>query len=134
MIFVERAPPAAPTGAGQGGQSAAAPEQLAGGEPEAGAGLEVQPGMRRRAGGGTAAPEPHRATGASQTVEALETASTAMSEWTPSGGTGDLNMAAQEVRNWLQAQAASLQHYTQEFLAMRAVIRVSLLALVVLFS
>ena len=41
-------------------------------------------------------------------------------------------MAAQEVQNRLQAQAASLQQYTQEFLATRAVIRVSLLALVIL--
>ena len=85
-------------------------------------------------GGGTAAPEPHRVTGASQTAEALEAASTGTSEWTPSGGTGELNVAAQEVWNRLQAQAASLQKYTQEFLATRAVIRVSLLALVVLFS
>ena len=134
VIFMERAPPVAPTGAGQGGQSAAAPEQPAGGETEVGAGLEVQPAMRRRAGGGTAAPEPHRATGASQMAEALEAASTGTSEWTPSGGTGELNVAAQEVRNRLQAQAASLQQYTQEFLATRAVIRVSLLSLVALFS
>jgi len=134
VIFMEGAPPAAPTGAGQGGQLAAAPEQPAGGEPEAGAGLEVQPAMHWRAGGCTAVPEPHRATGASQTAEALEAASTGTSEWTPSGRTGELNVAAQEVRNRLQAQAASLQQYTQEFLATRVVIRVSLLSLVVLFS
>ena len=96
------------------------------------AGLEVQPALRRRAGGGTSAPGPHRAAGASQTAEALEAGSTGTSEWTPSGGTGELNVAAQEVRNRLQAQAASLQQYTQEFLATRAVIRVSLLTLVVL--
>ena len=112
VIFMERAPPAAPTRAGQGGQSAAVPEQPAGGESDAGAGLEVQPAMRQRAGGGTAAPEPHRATGASQTAEALEAASTGTSEWTPSGGTGELNVAAQEVQNRFQAQAASLQQYT----------------------
>ena len=88
--------------------------------------------MRQRVGRGIAAPEPHRATGASQTAEALEAASTGTSEWTPSGGTGELNAAAQEVGNRLQAQAASLQRYTQEFLATRAVIRVSLLALVIL--
>ena len=88
--------------------------------------------MRRRAGGGTFAPEPHRAAGTSQTVEVLEAASVSTSEWTPSGGTGELNAAAQEVRNRLQAQAASLQRYTQELLATRAVIRVSLLALVIL--
>ena len=59
VASVERTPQSAPTGAGQSGQSAAAPEQPAGGEPEAGAGLEVQPAMRQRVGGGTAAPEPH---------------------------------------------------------------------------
>ena len=132
MVSVEGAPQMAPTGAGQSGQSAAAPEQPAGGEPEAGAGLEVQPALRRRAGGVTSAPEPHRAAGASQTAEALEAASASTSEWTPSGGTAELNTAAQEVRSRLQAQAASLQGYTQEFLATRAVIRVSLLALVIL--
>jgi len=86
------------------------------------------------AGGGTATPEPHRATGASQTAEALEAASTGTSEWTPSSGTGELNVAAQEVRNRLQAQAAALQQYTQELLATRAVIWVSLVSLVALFS
>ena len=121
-----------PTRAGQSGQSAAAPEQPSRGEPAAGAGLEVQPALHRRTGGGASAPEPHRAAGASQTAEALEAASVSTSEWTPSGGTGELNAAAQEVRNQLQAQAASLQLYTQEFLAMRAVIQVSLLASVIL--
>ena len=77
-------------------------------------------------------PEPHQAVGASQTAKALDVASASTSEWTPSGGTGELNAVAQEVRNRLQAQAASLQRYTQEFLTMRAVIRVSLLALVIL--
>ena len=132
VVFVEEAPQTAPTRTGQSGQPAAAPEQPARGEPEAGAGLEVQPTLRWRAGGGTSAPEPHRATGASQTAEALEAASASTSEWTPSGGTAELNTAAHEVRSRLQAQAASLQRYTQEFLATRGVIRVSLLALVVL--
>ena len=79
-------------------------------------------------------PEPRRVAGAGQSAEALEAASTGTSEWTPNGGTGELNVAAQEVRNRLQAQAASLQKYTQEFLATRAVIRVSLLSFVALFS
>ena len=131
-LFVEEAPQTAPTGAGQSGQPAAAPEQPAGGEPEAGAGLEVQPAFCQCAGGTTSVPESHGATGTSQTAEALEAASASTSEWTPSGGTAELNTAAQEVRNRLQAQAASLQRYTQEFLTTRAVIRVSLLALVVL--
>ena len=132
VIFVEGASQTAPTGAGQSSQSAATPEQPSKGEPAAGAGLEVQPALRRRAGGGASAPEPHQAAGASQTAEALEAASASMSEWTPSRGTGELNAAAQEVRNRLHAQAALLQRYTQEFLSTRAVIRVSLLALVVL--
>ena len=131
VIFVEGASQTAPTGAGQSGQSAAVPEQPAGGEPEAGAGLEVQPALRRHAGGGASTSELHQAAGASQTAEALEAASTSASEWTPSGGMGELNAAAQEVRNRLQAQAASLQRYTQEFLSTRAVIRVSLLSLVI---
>ena len=92
----------------------------------------MQPALHRRTGGGASAPEPHRAAGASQTAEALEAASTSTSEWTPSEGTGELNAAVQEVRSRLQAKAASLQRYTQEFLATRAVIRVSLLALVIL--
>ena len=59
VVFVEEAPQTAPTGAGQSGQSAAAPEQPSRGEPAAGAGLEVQPALRRRAGGGASASEPH---------------------------------------------------------------------------
>ena len=113
VVFVEEAPQTVPTGAGQSGQPAVAPAQPAGGEPEAGAGLEVQPAFRWRAGGATSVPEPHRAAGASQTAEALEAASASTSEWTPSGGTAELNTAAQEVRSRLQAQAASLQRYTQ---------------------
>ena len=79
-------------------------------------------------------PEPRRVAGAGQSAEALETACTATSEWTPSGGTGELNVAAQEVRSRLQAQAALLQQYTQEFLSTRAAIRVSLSFLAALVS
>ena len=79
-------------------------------------------------------PEPHRAAGASQTAEALEAASASTFEWTPSGGTAELNTAAQEVRSRLQAQAALLQQYTQEFLSTRAAIRVSLSFLAALVS
>ena len=89
---------------------------------------------RRRAGGGAAPPESHRVAGASQSAEALEAASTATSDWTPSGGTGELNVAAQEVQSRLQAQAALLQQYTQEFLSTRAAIRVSLSFLASLVS
>ena len=116
MAFARRAPPAAPTGAGQGGQSSAAPEGPTGGEPENRAGLEVQPATGRRAGGGAAPPELRRVVGAGQSAEDLEAASTATSEWTSSGGTGELNVAAQGVRSRLQAQAALLQQFTQEFL------------------
>ena len=40
-----------------------------------------------------------------------------------------LNLVAQDVRSWLQAQATALQQCTREFLATRAVVRVSFLAL-----
>ena len=50
VAFTGRAPPVSSTGAGQGGQSSAAPEEPAEGEPEDGAGFEVQPMTRRRAG------------------------------------------------------------------------------------
>ena len=59
VIFGQGAPQTAPTGAGQSGQSAAAPEQPSRGEPAAGAGLEVQPALRWCVGGGASAPEPH---------------------------------------------------------------------------
>ena len=59
VALAGRAPPAAPTGAGQGGQSSAAPEEPAGGKPESRAGLEVRLATGRRAGGGTAPPELH---------------------------------------------------------------------------
>ena len=94
----------------------------------------MQPVTRRRAGRGTAAPEPRRVAGAGRMAEALEAASTATSEWTPSGGTGELNVAAQEVRSRLQAQAALLQQFTQEFLSTRVAIRVSPSFLAVLIS
>ena len=118
VALAGRAPPAAPTRAGQGGQSSAAPEEPAGGEPENRAGLEVQPATGRRAGGGAAPPELRRAAGAGQPAEDLEATSTAVSEWTPSGRTGELDAAAQGVRSRLQAQAALLQQFTQEFLSM----------------
>ena len=47
---------------------------------------------------------------------------------------GELNAAAQEVRNRLQAQAALVQQYTQEFLSTRAAIWVSLSFLAALVS
>ena len=125
MAFARKTPPAAPTGAGQGCQSSAAPEEPTGGEPENRAGLEVQPATGRRAGGGAAPSESRRVVGAGQSTEDLKAASTATSEWTPSGGTGELNVAAQGVRSRLQAQAALLQQFTQEFLSTRATIRVS---------
>ena len=42
----------------------------------------------------------------------VEATSIGSPEWTPGGGTGVLNAAAQDVRARLQAQAATLQHYT----------------------
>ena len=134
VALAGRAPPAAPTGAGQGGQSSAAPEGPAGGEPENRAGLEVQLATGRRAGGSAAPPELHQAAGAGQPAEDLEAANTAVSECTPSGRTGELDAVAQGVRSRLQAQAALLQQLNQEFLSTRATIRVSPLFLAALLS
>ena len=49
--------------------------------------------------------------------------------WTTGGGTAALNLAAQDVRSRLQAQATALQQCTREFLVTRAVVRVSFLVL-----
>ena len=54
-------------------------------------------------------------------------AASASSGWTPGGGTAVVNVAAQDVRSRLQAQAAALRKYNDVFLATRAAIRVSLL-------
>ena len=43
-----------------------------------------------------------------------------------------MNVAAQDVRTWLQAQATALRQYTDEFLATQAAIRVRLLILLLL--
>src|SRR3954469_4963493 len=51
VVVLEEGPRSTPTGTGPGGQPAAAPVQLAGSEPAARAGLEVQPAPRRRAEG-----------------------------------------------------------------------------------
>ena len=54
-------------------------------------------------------------------------AASASSGWTLGGGTAVVNVAAQDVRNRLQSQAAALRKYNDEFLATRAAIPVSLL-------
>ena len=83
----------------------------------------VQSPARQRAG--KAASDPQKATGSGSSARDVEAAS-ASSGWTPGGGTAVVNVAAQEVRNRLQSQAAVLRKYNNEFLATRAAIRVSL--------
>ena len=100
------------------------PAQSAGGEPAARTDLVVQTPSRQRARKG--ASEPQKAAGSSSSAQDMEAAS-ASSGWTPGGGTAVVNVAAQDVRNRLQAQAAALRKYNDEFLATRAAIRVSLL-------
>ena len=75
-----------------------------------------------------AASEPQPAVGSSSSARDAEAAS-ATSGWTPGGGTAVVNVAAQDVRTRLQSQAAALRQFTDEFLAMRAAIRVSILIL-----
>ena len=83
----------------------------------------VQSPSRQRTG--KAASDPQKAAGLSSSAQDVEVAS-ASSGWTPGGGTAVVNVAAQDVRNRLQSQAAALRKYNDEFLATRAVIRVSL--------
>ena len=73
-----------------------------------------------------AASEPRPAVGSSSSARDAEAAN-ATSGWTPGGGTAVMNVAAQDVRTRLQAQATALRQFTDEFLATRAAIRVSLL-------
>ncbi|XP_073353660.1 uncharacterized protein [Aegilops tauschii subsp. strangulata] len=81
----------------------------------------------RRAGKAASEPqkaalEPQPAAGSSSSAQDVEVAS-ATSGWTPGGGTTVMNVAAQDVRTRLQAQATALRQYTDEFLATRAAIR-----------
>ena len=125
VVVPEReAAPAPPTGVTQGGRPNLPPAQSAGGEPAARTDLVVQTPLHQRAG--KAASEPQKAAGSSSSAQDMEAAS-ASSGWTPGGGTAVVNVAAQDVRNRLQAQAAALRKYNDEFLATRAAIRVSLL-------
>ena len=131
VIILEKAPePTPPTRAAQGGQPEPAPAQSAEGEPAAGAEVAVRVPPGRRAG--KAASEPHKAAsepqpavGSSSSARDAEAAS-ATSGWTPGGGTAVVNVAAQDVRTRLQSQAAALRQFTDEFLATRAAIPVSL--------
>ena len=120
----EAAPPS-PTGAAQGSRPNAPPTQSARGEAAVRTDLVVRSPSRQRAGKATSAPDPQKAAGSSSSAQDVETAS-ASSGWTPGGGTAVVNVAAQEVRNRLQSQAAVLRQYNDEFLATRAAIRVSL--------
>ena len=124
VVVPEReAAPAPPTGAAQGGRPNVPPAQSAGGEPAARTDLVVQSPSRQRTG--KAASDPQKAAGPSSSGQDVEAAS-ASSGWTPGGGTAVVNVAAQDVRNRLQSQAAALRKYNDEFLATRAAIRVSL--------
>ena len=126
VVVLEReAAPPSPTGAAQGSRPNAPPAESAGREPALRADLVVQSPSRQRAGKATSAPDPQKAAGSSSSAQDVETAS-ASSGWTPGGGTAVVNVAAQDVRNRLQSQAAALRKYNDEFLATRAAIRVSI--------
>ena len=137
VVILERAPvPTPPTGAAQGGWPDLPPAQSAGGEPAARTELAVRTPPSRRAGKAASEPqkaasEPQPAAGSSSSAQDMEAAS-ATSGWTPGGGTAVMNVATQDVRTRLQAQATALRQYTDEFLATRAAIRVSLLILLLL--
>ena len=115
-------------GTSEGGQPEVPPEQPVGGEPTATADLVVLSPTRRRTGRAASEPDPQRAAGSSSLSHDLESATASSSGWTPGGGTAALNLAAQDVRSRLQAQATALHQCTREFLATRAVDQVSFLA------
>ena len=124
VIILERAPmPTPPTWAAQGGRPDQPPTQSAAGEPAVRTEMAVRTPPIRRAG--KAASEPQPAVGSSSSAQDAEAAS-ATSGWTPGGGTAVMNVAAQDVRTRLQGQAVALRQFTDEFLATRAAIRVSL--------
>ena len=137
VVILERAPvPTPPTGAAQGGRPDLPPAQSAGGEPAARTEMAVRMPPSRRAGKAASEPqkaasEPQPAAGSSSSARDVEVAS-ATSGWTPGGGTAVMNVAAQDVRTRLQAQATALRQFTDEFLATRAAIRVSLPILLLL--
>ena len=98
--------------------------------------MAVRMAPSRRAGKAVSEPqkaasEPQPAVGSSSSSQDVEVAS-ATSGWTPGGGTAVMNVAAQDVRTRLQAQATALRKYNDEFLATRAAIRVSLLIVLLL--
>ena len=134
VVILGAAPgPTPPTRATQGRQPEPAPAQSAEGEPAAGAEVAVRVPPSRRAGKAASEPqkaasEPQPAVGSSSSARDAEAAS-ATSGWTPGGGTAVVNVAAQDVRTRLQSQAAALRQFTDEFLATRAAIRVSILIL-----
>ena len=123
LVPQTEAVPAPPTGATQGGRPNLPPVQSSGGEPAARTDLVVWSPSRQRTG--KAASDPQKAAGLSSSAQDVEAAS-ASSGWTPGGGTAVVNVAAQDVRNRLQSQAAAPRKYNDEFLATRAAIRVSL--------
>ena len=134
VIILEKAPePTLPTGTAQGGRPDPPPAQPAEGEPAARAEVAVRVPPSQRAGKATSAADPQRAAGSSSSARDAEAAS-ATSGWTPGGGTAVVNVAAQDVRTRLQNQAATLRQFTDEFLATRAAIRVSILNFALDFS
>ena len=137
VVVLERAPVLTPpTGAAQGGRPDLPPAQSAGGEPAARTEMAVRMPPSRRAGKAASEPqkavsEPQPAADSSSSARDAEVAS-ATSGWMPGGGTAVMNVAAQDVRTRLQAQATALRQFTDEFLATRAAIRVSLPILLLL--
>ena len=137
VVILEKAPEPTPlAGAGQGGRPEPPPAQSAEGAQAARVEVAVRIPPSQRAGKAAAEPqkaasEPQPAVGSSSSAQDVEAAS-ATSGWTPGGGTAVVNVAAQDVRTRLQSQAAALRQFTDEFLATRAAIRVSIPILLLL--
>nr|XP_020150824.1 actin cytoskeleton-regulatory complex protein PAN1-like [Aegilops tauschii subsp. strangulata] len=122
ILGTEVSPPT-PTAGAQTSRPDAPQVPPVGGELVVGLTPAIRTPVRRRATKETSAPRPLEIGAASSSTPNAEATSAAPPVWTPGGGTGVLNRAAQDVQAQFQAQGAALQQYTKAFLATRTAVR-----------
>jgi hypothetical protein len=122
-------PPQALTAEARGSQSDVPPAPPVSGELVLGATPVVCPLGHRRAAKAASMPRAQETGAASSSTPDAEATSAVLPEWTPGGGMGVLNKAAQDVQAQLQAQGTAFQQYTKAFLATRTAVRVRFFAL-----
>jgi hypothetical protein len=117
IISGAEAPPRAPTAGARSNRPDVPPVPQVSSELAVGATPMVRPSASRRVAKAASAPWAQEIGAASSSAPDAEATSAAPPEWTPGGGTGVLNKAAQDVQAQLQAQSAALQQCTKAFLA-----------------